>query len=244
MFRHRAIYSTIGYYLGLICLASSIYLYGASMWLLAAIVLYLAGAHTISVGYHRLFCHKSFKTSRFWHYWFAVYGIFFLYSSPLQWSVTHATHHKYSDTDRDPHPVPGKIDAFIKKGYRPVKLDLFRGRRLLRDTMQYTVDKYYMLIYVLLCITLIVFSYKFFLLSYMPALGIAHLVGAFHNTFSHSNGKARDLWLLEYIIPSAGEWNHGYHHKRPGSWKFSNNIYKLDTGSWLISLIKSKKYPA
>ena len=55
--------------------------------------------------YHHLICHKSYKTNTFlaasvmgdlhWRYRNTV--------SPNEWALLHLTHHRYLDTERDPH---------------------------------------------------------------------------------------------------------------------------------------------
>lgn len=235
--RHSAWMSSVSYYVGLIAVAWALY-QEAYVYLGYALLIYFLATLTISVGYHRLFCHSAFVTSRFWHWAFALYGVLLMYSSPLQWAVTHATHHRHSDTDRDPHPLPMRPDAFLRKGYRDVPLMTIRGRKLMRDPLHRIIDGYYVLIFAVMVTALYLISPTFFLYSYLPALGIAHFVGACHNTFSHAGHKPRDLWFLEWLLPSAGEWSHAHHHKNVRSPEFGLKWWHLDTGALLIKAIK------
>jgi fatty-acid desaturase len=237
MFRHQAWISTAAYHIGLLALCYAIY--AGSLWIGTTIALYFIAGFTISVGYHRLFCHRSYETNRFWHRFFAYSGILFLYSSPLQWAVTHHTHHMKSDTEMDPHEGPLKLVSLLRKGYRDVPLDTIKGRRLLRDKMHLFIDKYYMAIWSIMFALMLMLSWQFTLYAYLPALGVVHLVAALHQTFSHIGGGPRDLWFLEYIIPSAGEWLHGYHHKHWRAASFKSKWYHLDLGGLLIKLIKA-----
>lgn len=239
MFRHSAWMATVAYHTGLAAL-----LYAGftnTSLLLYSIALYMVGTVTISVGYHRLFCHGAFETNRFWHGFFALYGVLFMYSSPLQWVVTHATHHQYPDTDKDPHEKALSIGSMLRKGYRDVPLKTILAKRLLRDKMHLFIDKYYVLLWAVMATVIFAVSPEFFVFCYLPALGIAHFVGACHNTFSHIGNKPRDLWFMEFILPSSGEWLHGQHHKHWRSWKFSTKWYHLDMGSWVVRAIKSSK---
>ena len=57
----------------------------------------------ITVGYHRLFTHRSFETYRPVRYAFAVLGQMGVEGSLLAWVADHRKHHQFSDRDGDPH---------------------------------------------------------------------------------------------------------------------------------------------
>lgn len=243
MFRHRSWMSTAAYWLGILALLSLPFR-GENLATATACIafLYLVGSITISVGYHRLFCHNSFKTCEWVRHAFAFSGVLFMYSSPLQWAVTHATHHKRSDTPLDPHPRPLSAQAMLLKGYRDVPLNTWKARGMLRcGPMHAVVDRYYVAIWMVMATLMLAVSPWFFLDAYLPALGLAHFVGALHNTFSHYNGAPRNLWLLEYLIPSSGEWLHKTHHNHPGRASFRTRWWHLDMGAVFIQLIKTTK---
>jgi sn-1 stearoyl-lipid 9-desaturase len=239
--RHKVWMSVAAYYIGM---AALIHLPfsgdGWAAYLPAVYLIFVYGGITISVGYHRLFCHNGFKTNKFWHMLFAVSGVAFMYSSPLQWVVTHSTHHKHSDTDRDPHL--NTLSGLFSKGYRNVPLDTWRSRKLLRKgKLHRFVDSYYVAIYIMLIGVAALISTDFILYAYLPALGFAHLVASAHNVLSHWNNKPQDLPLLEYIIPIGGEWLHGVHHDKPGRVDFRSKPWHFDIGYVVILLIRQRK---
>lgn len=57
----------------------------------------------ISLGYHRLHTHRSYKTPRLLEYFFAICGTLTLEGGPIFWVATHRVHHQFSDHDGDPH---------------------------------------------------------------------------------------------------------------------------------------------
>jgi stearoyl-CoA desaturase (delta-9 desaturase) len=57
----------------------------------------------ITAGYHRYFAHRSYKTSRWFQFILAWFGCTCMQKGPLWWAAKHRDHHKYSDTDDDPH---------------------------------------------------------------------------------------------------------------------------------------------
>jgi len=67
-----------------------------------AITYVLTGAG-ITVGFHRLFTHRSFKTSRALRALLAVLGSMAVEGSVIEWVATHRKHHSFSDRPGDPH---------------------------------------------------------------------------------------------------------------------------------------------
>jgi len=72
--------------------------------LATAIFLYwMATGLGISMGYHRLHTHRSYKVPTALEYFFAVCGTLTLEGGPIFWVATHRVHHQNSDQDGDPH---------------------------------------------------------------------------------------------------------------------------------------------
>jgi stearoyl-CoA desaturase (delta-9 desaturase) len=57
----------------------------------------------ISLGYHRLHTHRSYKVPLWMEYFFAVCGTLTLEGGPIFWVATHRIHHQKSDQPGDPH---------------------------------------------------------------------------------------------------------------------------------------------
>ncbi|MBC7772524.1 MAG: acyl-CoA desaturase [Pyrinomonadaceae bacterium] len=57
----------------------------------------------ITVGYHRLFTHQSFKTNKVVRYLLAVLGSMAVQGAVIEWCGAHRKHHQHSDEDGDPH---------------------------------------------------------------------------------------------------------------------------------------------
>jgi len=57
----------------------------------------------ISLGYHRLHTHRSYKVPLWMEYFFAVCGALTLEAGPIFWVATHRIHHQKSDHAGDPH---------------------------------------------------------------------------------------------------------------------------------------------
>jgi stearoyl-CoA desaturase (delta-9 desaturase) len=68
----------------------------------------LVGMHTltglgITVGFHRLFTHCGFETSKAVEFVLAVLGSMAVQGPLLKWVAMHRLHHQHSDTHGDPH---------------------------------------------------------------------------------------------------------------------------------------------
>ncbi|KAI3684305.1 hypothetical protein L6452_33527 [Arctium lappa] len=62
----------------------------------------------VTLGYHRLLSHRSFKIPRWLEYFFVYCGVHALQRDPIFWVSIHKNHHMHADTDRDPHtPTQG-----------------------------------------------------------------------------------------------------------------------------------------
>jgi stearoyl-CoA desaturase (Delta-9 desaturase) len=71
--------------------------------LCTALGLYVVRMFAITGIYHRYFSHRSYRTSRWMQFVFALLGASSAQRGPLWWAAHHRSHHKFSDTQPDPH---------------------------------------------------------------------------------------------------------------------------------------------
>jgi stearoyl-CoA desaturase (Delta-9 desaturase) len=78
---------------------------GALRWqdLVVMAVGYALTGAGITIGFHRLFTHRSFKTSRALRVTLAVLGSAALEGPLIEWVSNHRMHHRFSDRPGDPH---------------------------------------------------------------------------------------------------------------------------------------------
>jgi stearoyl-CoA desaturase (delta-9 desaturase) len=78
---------------------------GSLHWqdLLVLTITYLLCGVGVTVGYHRLFSHRSFKTTRALRAALAVLGSMAIEGPVIEWASTHRKHHRFSDRQGDPH---------------------------------------------------------------------------------------------------------------------------------------------
>jgi stearoyl-CoA desaturase (Delta-9 desaturase) len=65
--------------------------------------MYLITAAGITVGFHRLLTHRSFRTHKATEYVFAVIGSMAVQGSVIAWVADHRKHHAHTDVEGDPH---------------------------------------------------------------------------------------------------------------------------------------------
>jgi len=76
---------------------------------------YVLAGVGITVGYHRLFTHRSFQTYRWVRYTFAVLGQCAVEGNVVSWVANHRKHHQFSDQSGDPHsPHAGYGEGVIE----------------------------------------------------------------------------------------------------------------------------------
>jgi stearoyl-CoA desaturase (delta-9 desaturase) len=66
-------------------------------------VMYLVTAAGITVGYHRMLTHRSFRTHKPTEYVFASLGSMAVQGPVIAWVADHRKHHAHTDVEGDPH---------------------------------------------------------------------------------------------------------------------------------------------
>jgi fatty-acid desaturase len=85
--------------------AIGLWFYASWQVLAVALVCYtLISGLGVAVGFHRYFSHKAFRASPFWQQQMLFWGSLACHGNPLFWVALHrGLHHRYSDTEKDPH---------------------------------------------------------------------------------------------------------------------------------------------
>ena len=77
-------------------------------------VMYFLGGIGVTVGYHRLFTHRSFETSTPIRYALALMGGMSAQGAPIMWASQHRQHHAFPDEEGDPHsPYLGRRPGLL-----------------------------------------------------------------------------------------------------------------------------------
>ncbi|HYM09797.1 MAG TPA: acyl-CoA desaturase, partial [Bryobacterales bacterium] len=82
---------------------AALFLFNWRAFAVAAFLYWVAVCLGISMGYHRLLTHRSYKVPVALEYFFALCGALTLEGGPISWVATHRIHHQKSDQPGDPH---------------------------------------------------------------------------------------------------------------------------------------------
>ncbi len=228
--------------------------------------MYWFTGHGITVGFHRLFTHKSFKPNRFVKNALAVAGSMAIQGPLVRWVADHRKHHKFSDRDGDPHS-PWKYGTNLRslwKGFwhahmmwlfdteqtvqRTYAPDLLKDRDLVRISKNFWA---FVLLSMLLPAALgglITWSWQGALTAFfwgsLVRVALLHHVTWSINSICHTIGnrpfvsrdKSANVWWL--AIPSMGESWHNLHHADPTCARHGVQRGQLDTSARLIWLLE------
>ncbi len=218
-------------------------------WLLAFVLLSCTGL-SITIGYHRLFAHRSFKVVWPVRLVLALFGAAAFQGSILEWSTDHRNHHLHTDTDRDPYSIK-KGFWYAHIGWLFVLDTSLRDFSNVSDLAKDPVIRFQHRFFIPLAL-LMGFGLPAWIASFWgDALG-GLVIGGFlrtvcnhHITFSvnsvcHWFGRrpyseeqsARDNWMTALI--TFGEGYHNFHHQFPQDYRNGIRFYHFDPSKWII----------
>ncbi len=225
-------------------------------WKLFAVTVFLYWLTTglgISMGYHRLHTHRSYKVPTALDYFFAVCGALTLEGGPITWVAVHRIHHQLSDQPGDPHS-PRDGGWWSHAGWILTGKTLHNNTRVMA---KYAPDLAKRRFYVWLndyhWLPSIVFGVLLLAIGGLPLLmwgGFVRIVFGLHatwfvNSATHMWGgrrfatrdDSRNNWWVALI--TFGEGWHNNHHAHPSSARHGLAWYEFDP-SWIQ--IKVLKY--
>ncbi|QIZ38702.1 fatty acid desaturase [Saccharopolyspora sp. ASAGF58] len=220
----------------------------------------------ISVGYHRLFTHRSFKAKPWIANLLAVTGSMAGQGGMVSWVALHRRHHECSDREGDPHSpnlagrgLKGRLRGLMHSHFLWMRRheypnvvhyapDLLKNRSLVRVARFY----YYWIVLGLVIPAVvggIVYQSWTGAVSCLLWGGLVrifvleHIVWAI-NSFLHMFGTRPYRSREEsgngaiFALITFGEAWHNNHHAFPESPSFGLDWYRLDPGYWLVKLLE------
>lgn len=229
-------------------------------------LMYAVTGHGITVGFHRLFTHKSFKPNRAVKIFWAIAGSMAIQGPVIRWVADHRKHHKFSDRDGDPHS-PWRYGNDVKalaKGFwyahmmwlfnpeqtpqRKYAPDLMKDRDLVKISKQFPMWVAVSLLLPPLLGFLLTWSWQGALTAFFWAslvrVSLLHHVTWSINSICHTIGerpflsrdKSANVWWL--AIPSMGESWHNLHHADPTCARHGVLPGQIDTSARIIWLME------
>jgi stearoyl-CoA desaturase (Delta-9 desaturase) len=225
-------------------------------WKVLAVAIFLYWMTTglgISMGYHRLHTHRSYRVPRALEYFFAVCGALTLEGGPIFWVATHRIHHQKSDQEGDPHsPRDGAWWSHVgwllfgEAKHNNTKLMAKYAPDLAKDKFYVWLNNYHWVPMVALAAIL-------FGIGGVPMLlwGIClRVVVGLHatwlvNSATHMWGSrrfatrddSRNNWWVALL--TFGEGWHNNHHAHPTSARHGLAWYEFDPSWLLLKVLRS-----
>ncbi len=236
--------------------------------LLVLAIMYVGVGAGVTVGFHRLLTHRSFKTSAPVRAFWAILGSAAAEGPVIDWVATHRKHHQYSDAPGDPHsPHVGHGHGWRGelRGLAHAHLGWVFSDMEVADEQRYAKD--------LVADPWIKFVDRTFVLWVIAGLGVAFGLGValtgtvtggltallwggaarifflHHATFSinslcHYFGKQEyetgdeSRNLAWLAIPTWGEAWHNNHHAFPTSYRHGLKRWQIDPSAAMIRLME------
>jgi len=220
---------------------------------------YYATGFSITLGYHRLFSHLSFKAKRPVRLFTLLFGAASFENSALDWSADHRIHHKHVDEDEDPYDI-SKGFFYAHIGWLLFRLKpkppVTNVKDLEADPLvmwQHRYVQWIGLVVGFVVPTLLGWAYGHFVTGtpaetalacfLIPGLlrtvvvqqgtfcinSLCHLFGRQPYSTRHS---ARDSWWVALL--TFGEGYHNYHHEFQHDYRNGVKPWQFDPTKWII----------
>ncbi|HLJ45339.1 MAG TPA: fatty acid desaturase [Bryobacteraceae bacterium] len=221
--------------------------------LAVSIVLYwMATGLGISMGYHRLHTHRSYRVPLWMEYFFAVCGTLTLEGGPIFWVAVHRIHHQKSDKPGDPHsPRDGAWWSHVgwllwgESNHSNTARMAKYAPDLAKHRFYVWLNNYHWLPMVVLSVIMfalgglpmflwaICFRVTFGLHATWMINSITHMWGS--RRFDTRDDSRNSWWVALFTF---GEGWHNNHHAHPTSARHGLTWYEFDM-SWIqIKLLK------
>jgi stearoyl-CoA desaturase (Delta-9 desaturase) len=266
--RRMVLIATVVPFVGFI--AALVALWGRGLSLVDAgmfATLYVFTGLGITVGYHRLFTHGSFRAARPIRVFMAIAGSMAVEGSVISWVANHRRHHAYADRDGDPHSphldegagikgvVRGLWHAHVGWLFDDEKTGLERwAPDLLKDPSMRRIDRLFplwvVLSFVLPGIVGLVLTRSLwggvtaFLWGSLVRIFMLHHVTWSINSICHFYGKrpfaTTDFSTNNWVLSlvSFGESWHNNHHAFPSSATHGLGRWQLDPSAAVIATLE------
>ncbi|XP_076814574.1 stearoyl-CoA desaturase 5-like isoform X2 [Clavelina lepadiformis] len=209
---------------------------------------YVMAALGVTAGAHRLWSHKSYKARLPLKIFLAALNSMALQNSIFDWARDHRVHHKFSETDADPHNAKRGF-FFCHVGWLLVKKHpdvMEKGKRvdvmdLCNDPVVMLQHRHYIPSVILMCFGLptavpllwgesLWISYLMCVLRYCSLLNttwcvnsVAHMWG--NKPYDKSINPAQNMFVT---ICAIGEGFHNYHHVFPHDYATSEFGFRFN----------------
>lgn len=222
-------------------------------WAFAATVWVLSGL-SITMGYHRLWSHRTYKAAWPLRLALAIFGTFSLQNSIYVWAARHRIHHRHTDdVDHDPHSIKSGFwhahIGWMLRHWKTSEVDFNQVKDLEQDPIvMWQHRNYWTLVWAFnlalpIALGLVVGDVLgMLLLASAFRLAFSQHCTFFINSLAHTWGKrtysdedsSRDNGVIALL--TWGEGYHNYHHSFQADYRNGLRWWQFDPGKWLIAV--------
>lgn len=209
-------------------------------------IYFLTGCWGMSVTYHRLLSHRSWRTKPIIEGIGSLLGTLGLTGSTLSWVAIHRQHHNHTDEKLDPHSPIQK--GFLRSHFLSMyeKPNLVYVRDLASSPFHCFLHKHYFTVQGLYVFALYFIDPFSIIYAYLAPAAVLWNSGSAVNSFCHLwgyknftiNNSAKNNFI--FGIVTFGEGWHNNHHRYPRNPSFRFRWFEFDMGFILISLLKRR----
>ena len=207
------------------------------------VTMYTLNAFGLTIGYHRMLTHRSFRPHPAVKVILLVLGSMAVASPPIEFAATHIKHHAQSDREGDPHsPLEGLFHSHLGWLFKDRFADpQVYCRHLLKDAIVVFVNRSFLLWVVLsLAIPFVLGGWTGLLWGGFVRIFLVHHFTFSVNSICHTFGKrefetndrSRNQWLVALL--AFGEGWHNNHHAFPRSAFHGLHWWQLDFSGYVI----------
>jgi stearoyl-CoA desaturase (delta-9 desaturase) len=231
-----------------------------------AVVMYYLTGHGVTIGFHRLLTHHSFRAVRWLQVALAVAGSMAVQGPVIAWVADHRKHHRFSDREGDPHSPwrYGNSLRALTKGFlyshvgwlfdwQQTSQRRFAPELLADRAIRWVSRTFPGWVVVSVLVPPLVgglwsWSWQGALTAFfwgsLVRIGLLYHVTFAINSVCHLKGrrpfKTRDrsqnVWWLALL--SMGESWHNFHHAEPTSARHGVRLGEIDTSAIAIKLME------
>lgn len=204
-------------------------------WLVVFVVYFFTGCLGMVMTYHRLLSHRCWFPPKWIEYLFTLFATVGLTGSAIAWVAIHHEHHKFSDTERDPHSpkYKGMLWSHFLSMFAPVKPKY--SASLIRNKFYQFQHKHYLDINVVYGMILYLIDPMAVLYAWLVPAAVLWNLGSLIISASHRDDKVHDDLL--FALTTWGDGYHAVHHKYPGRVFLGT----FDTAGWVIRALGMNK---
>jgi stearoyl-CoA desaturase (delta-9 desaturase) len=228
---------------------------------------YIVTGLGVTVGYHRLLTHRSFRASRPVRAFFAVTGSLAIEGSVISWVAAHRRHHAFADVEGDPHSphlaeeeglagvLKGLWHAHVGWLFDEEKTSVARwAPDLLKDPVMRRIDRLFPVLAVVTLVLPAVVGFAFtgtlwgaitaFLWGGLARVFLLHHMTWSVNSICHYFGKrpfeTTDMSTNNWPLAllSFGESWHNNHHAFPTAAVHGLDRWQLDMSGFVIRALE------